>query len=314
MRSLAAHRWTLSLVLVALLASRGGAGGGEPMTWWTGESEGGAWSDATWSAGPPTAEMIAEIGGGAAVDVLELGSACLDLRLATPSADGAVRVEGGDLEVVRELRIGDPARSGSYSQSASGTASIGRLSLVGGSSFRTHGSTAIDSCRITSGTFTIHETGEVTVATNLIVEPGFAYLAVSGALSVGTLPEHHTTVHGGFSIGPKGSTAEVTNLTLSNDLAFMSAFVSSAGAGRIEVDGTLTLNGLFFVIDPDGDAPGGRHDVAIAGAIVGTFDKVELPDGDWTWGVDGNTLFVHKGPLSPTATTSWGGVKQAFTD
>jgi hypothetical protein len=238
--------------------------------------------------------MIAEIGGGAAVDVLELGAACLDLRLATPSADGAVRVEGGDLEVVRELRIGDPARSGSYSQSASGTASIGRLSLVGGSSFRTHGSTAIDSCRITSGTFTIHETGEVTVATNLIVEPGFAYLAVSGALSVGTLPEHHTTVHGGFSIGPKGSTAEVTNLTLSNDLAFMSAFV--------------------FVIDPDGDAPGGRHDVAIAGAIVGTFDKVELPDGDWTWGVDGNTLFVHKGPLSPTATTSWGGVKQAFTD
>jgi hypothetical protein len=67
------------------------------------------------------------------------------------------------------------------------------------------------------------------------------------------------------------------------------------------------LNGTFKVFDFA--APNGTYEVLRAESIVGTFDAVELPaTGDWSWRIEGNSVFVSKGPV-PVEATTWSGIK-----
>jgi hypothetical protein len=123
-----------------------------------------------------------------------------------------------------------------------------------------------------------------------------------GTLTIGTL--WVGTAGGKGTLKVCGSLASIT---ISNALVFgangaLTSSVQVAGLSPIEVAGTAELDGKWTVVD-DG-APFGKFDIIHAdGGISGTFDAVNLPSEDWSWGFTtgaSDTLWVQHVPEPAT--------------
>jgi hypothetical protein len=130
-------------------------------------------------------------------------------------------------------------------------------------------------------------------------------VAGGGTITVGTSDADSLVVLGTLQL--MGSpTIAISNLAM-RDQSVLSTFVLFNGFGGFISAGTAVLNGTFKVFDFA--APNGTYEVLRAESIVGTFDAVELPaTGDWSWRIEGNSVFVSKGPV-PVEATTWSGIK-----
>ena len=77
--------------------------------------------------------------------------------------------------------------------------------------------------------------------------------------------------------------------------------IGTNGISTITISGAATLSGTWEVID-FGTPPGTRFNILHAtGEISGSFDSVNLPNPNWSWGIDGGTtLWVVPEPATLT--------------
>ena len=271
----------------------------------------GDWSQAgNWSAGEPTATDDAVIAAGSATVTLD-GETCAGLRLGQGGTPGAVQVVTGGLAVQGALEVGlaAPASIGTFLQGG-GTVTAQSLDLVKGAFSINNGDfTTSTSVMRLGGSFSLVLSGAFTNTGDLTVEFGSGITVTGGTLTVGTDPADDALVSGAFFYSATPD-ASFRNLTFDGDTAYFHVQLSGVGLATISVAGTLTLDGVLQIVDTA--APDGRYDIATAGAIVGDFDLVELPAGDWSWGVEDATLFVVKGQETSAVREGWGEIKRAY--
>ena len=271
----------------------------------------GDWSEPTnWSDGEPTAIDDALIASGIA-SVSQSGETCASLQLGQGGTSGAVQAIAGSLDVEGALVVGegDPASIGTFQQvGASVTAQS--LDLARGAFSLNNGDfTTETSVMRLGGSFSVILTGEFTNTGALTVEFGSGFTVTGGTLTIGTDPADEALMGGTFNDSAT-PVMSFQNLAFDGDMAVFHVQLSSFGLATISVAGTLTLDGVLQIIDTE--APDGRYDIATAASVVGDFDLVEFPEGDWTWGVEDNTLFVIKGQQSPVAGATWSQVRRTF--
>jgi len=90
---------------------------------------------------------------------------------------------------------------------------------------------------------------------------------------------------------------------IQNDNGTLSSQFDADGIATIDVSGAATLDGVWNVVDLGG-APLGTFDILVAiGGISGAFDAINLPDGNWSWGISSSsseTLWVQHVPEPAT--------------
>jgi len=79
-----------------------------------------------------------------------------------------------------------------------------------------------------------------------------------------------------------------------------------AEAPRRSVTGLATLGNTLQVIDFG--VADGRYDILTASNLQGPYTTVQLPDENWSGGIEGNTEYVTKGSGMPTRTLSLIGI------
>lgn len=222
-----------------------------------------------------------------------------------------MQVVTGGLAVQGALEVGlaAPASIGTFLQGG-GTVTAQSLDLVKGAFSINNGDfTTSTSVMRLGGSFSLVLSGAFTNTGDLTVEFGSGITVTGGTLTVGTDPADDALVSGAFFYSATPD-ASFRNLTFDGDTAYFHVQLSGVGLATISVAGTLTLDGVLQIVDTA--APDGRYDIATAGAIVGDFDLVELPAGDWSWGVEDATLFVVKGQETSAVREGWGEIKRAY--
>jgi len=278
-------------------------------TTWTAFS--GDWSlPANWSDGEPTSADDVIVPSGVATVTLD-GETCASLQVGQGGMAGGLQVTTGTLDVPGALNVGQevPVSSGSYSQTG-GSVTAGSLDLTFGAFASIGGDfTTPTSVMGPVGSFSLSGSGKFTNTGKFTGEFGSAVTITGGTFTVGTDPADEALIGGQFNYS---ATPDVSfkNLTFDGDSAVFHLQLSNLGLATIMVDGTLTLDGTLQIIDSA--APEWRYDVITAGAVVGDFDLVIFPEGDWSWGVDDRTLYVEKGEGTPVASATWGKVKATY--
>lgn len=301
------HRLIMPIILSTVL-SAGTASAQCTENEWVGES--GDWSEgASWSLDEPAADHCVTIADGDYVQVTQTGEACAELTL------GGVDDPQSTLQLwgVCGLTVTGPMRVGSGGLGTvtqyHGACAIGSLELgiggyvIGGGTLTvgdmTVGTTAILASFNPTGGFT-SVTGDMELTSSGLVVVGSGRLQVDGNLIVGG----RFAVAGGLSPG-----LEVAALSVVPG-GTIAADVNTFGFTPLEVTGTAQLGGTLSVTDFD--APTGIYDVIVAGDLVGTFDFIQLPDDDWNWGIDGDTVWIEKEESTAAEEASWGEVKALF--
>lgn len=130
-------------------------------------------------------------------------------------------------------------------------------------------------------------------------------VAGGGTITVGTSDADSLVVLGTLQlIGTP--TISISNLAMRDQSVLSTTVVFNGFDGFISA-GTAVLNGTLKIFDSL--APNGTYEIIRAESIVGTFDAVELPvAGDWSWRIEGNSVFVTKGPV-PVEATTWSSIK-----
>ena len=117
----------------------------------------------------------------------------------------------------------------------------------------------------------------------------------AGTMSVGTNSSllGTLTVRGNIGSIHLDSYAQLATGTLISE-------IDSVGLSTIAISGNAALDGDWEVVGLG--AGFGRLDVLTATTgIIGGFDTVSLPDGDWSWGIEnGTTLWVEHIPEPAT--------------
>jgi hypothetical protein len=273
----------------------------------------GDWSLATnWSDGKPTSTDDVLIPSGVA-NVTEDGEMCASIQIGLGGMPGGLQIATGTLEVLGPLYVGEnvPGSTGSFSQ-AGGTFTAEFLDLTSGAVAITNGDffTTTSDLRLGSS-FSVGSFGQFTNTGTFSAEFGSSITVTGGTLNIGTDPADDALIGGLFNYS---ATPDVSfkNLTFGGDSAVFHVQLSGLGLATISVEGTLTLDGLFQIIDTG--APDGRYDIATAGAVEGDFDSVGFPVGEWSWGVENTTLYIVKGKGTPVASALWGNVKATYAE
>jgi len=208
--------------------------------------------------------------------------------------DGEMAQSGGTTDFQSDLLVGAYAQkyevdyaTGLYTQNA-GT------NRVRGSLYVAYGGAR--------GEYVLSE-GINTVDTDLVIGYGdhadgtyqvaSGELAVAGLLQVGGLGLGCLAVHGASATISAGAYQQ-------NELGTLVSVVGGAGISAIDVTGKATLGGTWMVLDDS--ACFGTFDVLTAsGGIAGAFDAMNLPSGDWSWGITSggsDTLWVKHDIIS----------------
>ena len=117
-------------------------------------------------------------------------------------------------------------------------------------------------------------------------------LAVDGLLQVGRLGLGCFEVHGTSGTVSASSYEQNTRGTLIS-------VIDGTGISAIDVKGEATLGGTWTVLD--NGACFGRFDVlSSGGGLSGIFENVNLPSSDWSYGIDGNVVWVQHVPEPAT--------------
>lgn len=275
---------------------------------WIGER--GDWSDVvSWSGGAePTIADCVSIADEDTVDVTMSGETCFALTLGNLTSASVTIWPASELDVLGLVRIG-ASGFGNIGQ-IGGTFTADRVELGTGGYALAGGSMNVASMLI--GTAAVGGTlntsgGSCTVSGDLeLTSTGVAginggQLQVGGALIIG----------GRFGISGTGD-VEAASLSMGS-AGILAPFVSALGLIPIEVTTTATVMATLSITDFG--AAEGTYDVIVAGApITGTFDTVQLPSKEWTWGIDDNRLWIRKGDPAPVHDVSWSRVKNRYRD
>lgn len=273
----------------------------------------GDWSTpANWSGGEPTVVNTAVIPAGVA-NVTQSGETCATLVLGVGGTPGAVTIAGGTLDVAATILVGNATESSTGTLLQSGgavTASI--LDLRSGTVSVNNGTCDVSTTTVRTATsFSVIFDGDYSCSGALTVEFGGGFTITTGTFDAGTSLADIAVVGGVFNCSPL-SDVSFQNLTFDGDQAIFSPQLTSDGFTPIDVAGALTLDGFLAV--SDNGAPDGRYDLIVAQTLIGSFDFVDLPDGEWSWGTENGTLFVVKGQKVPVETTTWGALKHSFSE
>lgn len=317
-------RWTRALLLVGLTTGLAGGAlagsadlqppdvadrGCSDVTWIAGNGD---WSDSpSWSSGSePTAGDCVTIADSDTVEVTMQGETCAELALGTLTSGklnlgplaglavvGLARIGAGGIGTVGQIGgsfTADRLEFGAGGWAlASGTVEVGSMLA---------GATAVGGGpNITGGAWTV--TGDLELDSTALMTIGGGEVSVGqggGTLIIGG----RLTVSG----APTGS-IEAAALTMTSG-GVLGAFVSTFGLTPIAVTGTAQLAATLSITDFS--ASDGTYDVIVAGSVQGSFDTVQLPSQDWSWGITDNHVWIRKGDPSPTEVTSWGAVKEQY--
>jgi len=303
---------TLWLSVVWLLALPV-AGRAQSTTW---SSPFGDWSTGSnWTGGEPTAGIDARFAASGNASITLAGETCRNLYFGTATGGPELNVTGGSLAVVHRIQLpvtgsakinqhGGSVTADSLVMGAAG--SVGQYELRGGS--LTVGNAIVGTTENFSGAslaLTAISNPVLTVTNSLRVGRFADIVAGGGTIAVGTTAADSLVVSGTFQL-LNMSTITTTNFAM-RDQSVLSATLTFAGLSGIVSSGTVILNGTLKVFDFFG--PDGTYELVRGSSLTGTFDGVELPaTGDWSWRIEGNSVFVTKWPVA-VAPTTWSGVK-----
>jgi hypothetical protein len=277
---------------------------------WNGEE--GDWHDGpNWSSGSiPTFADCVSIDDEDIVEITQFGATCDELTLGAtvngslniwPGSSfealsaaylggggiGSIGQIGGDVNLARlEIGVGSYAVAGG--RMICGSALVGTAAVQGAIS-------------ITSGTWIVNDVLEVE-RTGLITLGG-------GDTTIGQFGTGGILLGGWLSLNVPFGSVTTESFTI-EDGGVLQAFISNLGFSPIEVVGTATLDATLQIIDFG--AAEGRYDVITAGNLEGTFTTVQLPDENWSWGIEGTTVWVNKNTGTPVQTMSLSEVKHIY--
>jgi hypothetical protein len=304
--------WIALLPPAILLAPRAHA----QSTSWIGNI--GDWSVASnWSNGEPTAALDAVIPGAALVNVTMAGETCRNLVVGTNFDNPTLSVNAGSLTVLETIQVPMAGSGGVHQQNGQvsadslilgTTSSIGQYAIDRGTLAVNHllvGTTHTAS----SANFTTTGTNPtVNVAHTLIINKGANNVHGTGTLNFGTTSADSIIVLGAWQMANRPTT-NATNFVM-RPMSTMNVTVLFEGITPVVATGTARLDGTLNVFDVL--APEGTWELIRGNPLAGAFDSVVLPPaGNWSWRVEGNSLFITKGTVAVEPTT-WGRVKAFF--
>jgi len=301
--------WLSALMILALPV----AGRAQSTSWTSSFGDWGGGSN--WSAGEPTAGVDAHFAASGNASITLSGETCRNLYFGTATGGPELNVTGGSLAVIHRIQLpvagsarinqdGGTVTADSLVMGAAG--SVGQYELRGGS--LTVGNAIVGTTENFSGAslaLTDIASPVLTVTHSVRLGRFADIVAGGGRMSIGTTNTDSLVVAGTFQLNGT-PTITTTNFAM-RDGSVLSAtftFVGLSGivsSGGVVLDGTLKIYD-FFVSD-------GTWELVRGNSLTGTFDAVELPaTGNWSWRIEGNSVFVTKGPVAVEPST-WSGVK-----
>ena len=306
-------RYRISWLSVVWLLALPVTGLAQSTTW---SSSFGDWgTGSNWTSGEPTAGVDARFGVSGNASVTQPGETCRNLFFGTATGGPELNVTGGSLTVVHRIQLpvtgtskinqdGGSVTADSLVMGAAG--SIGQYELRGGS--LTVGNAIVGTTDGISGAslaLTAISNPVLTVTHSLRVGRFADIVAGGGTIAVGTTTADSLVVSGTFQL-LNTSTINTTNFAM-RDGSVLSATFTFAGISGIVSSGAVILDGTLKVFDFFG--PDGTWELVRGSSLMGTFDSVELPaTGDWSWRIEGTSVFATKGPVAVERAT-WSGVK-----
>ncbi|HEX7878211.1 MAG TPA: hypothetical protein VF720_02310 [Candidatus Eisenbacteria bacterium] len=298
------------LALLPLTAAPAGA----QATNWTGTL--GNWSlGSNWSAGEPNATVDAVFNQLGTATVNMTNESCRNLLIGNDGVSASVTVQApGTLAVVGSIRVPYQLSGAFNHQSGLVTCDsllignvplkIGQYLMQGGN--LTVGTVQMGMVQNSAATFSIGGLNtHVSVGHSLYVGRGGNLVSGGGTFTVGSMNTDSLVVIGSFQMVNQ-PTVNVTNFVLRNLSGITYTFLPT-GITPVISSGALILDGTLTVFDAG--APNGTYEILRGNSISGTFDTVTLPlVGDWSWRIDGNSVFVSKGIVAVEPTT-WSDVK-----
>jgi hypothetical protein len=286
---------------------------GQTSTTWTDGI--GNWSTgANWSNGEPTAGVDAVLPGISGTAIVNMaGEVCKSFTSGTVGGGSTLQIDfGGTLAVAEVLRIGSAFDGTVHHNGGTVTAhelivspqsGTGTYLIDGG--MLTVENAVVGGADASSGGFTTSAGNPtVRITGSLLIDIGGNFVFGAGNLNVGTTVADTITVKGAFQFANM-PVMTTTGFVLTPE-AFFSVTVTPTGISRVTSTGVLVLDGDFFVFDvlaPDGD-----YEILRGNPLQGNFDSVTLPNNDWSWRIEGNSVFIRKGDV-PVEPTTWGAIK-----
>jgi hypothetical protein len=281
----------------------------DTLTW---NDEEGDWHNGpSWSGGAiPTAADCVSIADADVVEITEFGAICDELTLGA-TANGSLNLwPGSSLDVLSVVYLGSGG-IGSIGQ-IGGDVNLARMEVGVGSYALASGSLTCGSIlvgtaavqgavSITSGTLIVNDTLELD-RTGLVTLGG-------GVTTIGQGGNGGILLAGWLSLNVPFGSVTTESFTV-EDGGVLQAFISNLGFNPIHVSGTATLGATLQVIDFG--AADGRYDIITAGSLEGTFTTVQFSDENWSWGIEGTTVFVTKDTGTPVQTMSLSEVKHNY--
>lgn len=299
----------LLAVLLAAPSSRA-----QSTTTWFGSV--GDWSvAANWSNGEPTATSTAVLTFAGTVNVTQPGEVCRSLWLGMTGGIVSAVITGGTLSVSDSLRVG-AVGSGSV-QHQSGTVSAGKVILgsPGQSGSYLHFAGSLTTARLECGTRAINSSGTYsssvqspvcTITDSLYIGPSGSYVCGAGTLTVGSGGNGGVLVDRGAFQVINTPVMNVAGFKMTAGATFTRTIIFGSNSTLVS-SGPVVLDGQLLVLDLS--TPDGSYELIRGNPLTGTFDITSLPPtGNWSWRIEGNSLWVTRGTV-PVEPTTWSRVK-----
>lgn len=281
----------------------------------------GEWSvSGKWSSGKPTGSSTAVLKTAGTVTISTTGEQCRSLWMGLERSNPTIlNMTGGSLMATDSLRIGtsgDALISHTMGSISAPTFVLG--SIAGGGTYLQSGGslsvtraifgsgqllTAVGSYSASFGTPTF------TVTDSLILRTSGGMIFGAGTLTVGTGAAGGVFLNGG-SFGIANSPTVVVSRLIMTSTSNFGVAVSTLGLAPVVSTGPIVMDGIFSVSDVL--APEGEYEVLRGNPLAGAFVFVGLPSEEWTWRVEGNSLFIVKGDV-PVRPTTWSRLKEGVT-
>lgn len=301
--------------MVALLAALlPAAAHAQSTTTWFGST--GDWGvAANWSNGEPTATSTAVLQFAGIVQVTQPGEVCRSLWLGMTGGIVTAQIVSGSLNAVDSLRVG-AVGSGTVQHNA-GTVTAGKVIL--GSERQSgsylHFAGSLTTSRMECGTRAVNASGTYsasvqnptcTITDSLYIGQSGSFVFGAGTLTVGSGGSGGVLVDRGAFQVVNTPVMNVSGFRMTDGATF-SRTIIFGGISTLVSSGPVELNGQLLVLDLS--TPDGSYELIRGNPLTGTFDSVSLPTvGDWSYRIEGNSLWATRGAVTTEATT-WGRLK-----
>jgi hypothetical protein len=308
------RRIGVAIALVAALVTAAPALA-QNTTLWFGST--GDWSvPGNWSSGEPTATSTAVVQFAGTPTITMSGETCRSLWLGMSGGIVQASITGGSLTVVDSLRAG-AIGTGTVNQQGgtvtagivvigSRPAAIGSYLLLSGTLNTTRMECATRQ-NGTDGTFSASVfTPTCTISDSLYIGQRGSFVFGAGTLNVGTNGTGGVLVDRGAFQLSNAPTLNVRSFRMTDEATFHRAMIIGLFSPMI-CTGPVELNGQLIITDLS--MPNGDYELIRGNPMTGTFDTfTPLGVGNWSWRVEGNSLWATKSDVAVSPTT-WSRVK-----